>query len=313
VTQYPTRSKEVADPVLIVGSMAFDDLELPSVNAKDVVGGAATYAAYAASLFSPVRVVAVVGEDFPSAVLEDLTARDVDVAGVERAKGKTFRWAGRYSANLSSRETLDTQLNVFADFRPKLPASFTDSPFVLLGNIQPQLQLDVLSQIKAPRFVAADTMNFWISGERKKLGEVLSKIDTLMINDEELRELADIHNIRRAAAAVLKLGPKRLIVKRGEYGAMLFDNEGVFFTPAYPLEDEVDPTGAGDSFAGALLGYLAASGTLDGPCLRRGLRLASAVASFCVEGVGTAKLKAVHRADVLMRLEALRSITKTGG
>ena len=173
MTQYPTRSKEVADPVLIVGSMAFDDLELPSVNAKDVVGGAATYAAYAASLFSPVRIVAVVGEDFPSAVLEDLTARDVDVAGVERAKGKTFRWAGRYSANLSSRETLDTQLNVFADFRPKLPASFTDSPFVLLGNIQPQLQLDVLSQIKAPRFVAADTMNFWISGERKKLGEVL--------------------------------------------------------------------------------------------------------------------------------------------
>jgi sugar/nucleoside kinase (ribokinase family) len=314
MTQYPTRSKEVADPVLIVGSMAFDDLELPSVNAKDVVGGAATYAAYAASLFSPVRIVAVVGEDFPNAVLEDLSARDVDVAGVERAKGKTFRWVGRYASNLASRETLDTQLNVFADFRPKLPASFADSPFVLLGNIQPQLQLDVLSQIKAPRFVAADTMNFWISSERKKLGEVLSKIDTLMINDEELRQLADIHNIRRAAAAVLKLGPKRLIVKRGEYGAMLFDNEGVFFTPAYPLEDEVDPTGAGDSFAGALLGYLAASGTpLDGPCLRRGLRLASAVASFCVEGVGTAKLKAVHRADVMMRLEALRSITKTGG
>jgi sugar/nucleoside kinase (ribokinase family) len=313
MTSYPTRSKETADPVLIVGSMAFDDLELPSINAKDVVGGAATYAAYAASLFSPVRVVAVVGEDFPGSVLEELTDRAVDVAGVERAKGKTFRWAGRYAANLASRETLDTQLNVFADFRPKLPASFVDSPFVLLGNIQPQLQLDVLAQIKTPRFVAADTMNFWISGERKKLGEVLSKIDTLMINDEELRELAEIHNIRRAAAAVLKLGPKRLIVKRGEYGAMLFDKDGVFFTPAYPLEDEIDPTGAGDSFAGALLGYLAASGNLDGPCLRRGLRLASCVASFCVEGVGTAKLKVVERGDVMMRLEALRSITKTGG
>lgn len=313
MTTYPTRSKETADPVLIVGSMAFDDLELPSVNAKDVVGGAATYAAYAASLFSPVRIVAVVGEDFPNAVLEELTARDVDVAGVERAKGKTFRWAGRYASNLASRETLDTQLNVFADFRPKLPQSFVDSPFVLLGNIQPQLQLDVLAQIKAPRFVAADTMNFWISGERKKLGEVLAKIDTLMINDEELRQLADIHNIRRAAAAVLKLGPKRLIVKRGEYGAMLFDKDGVFFTPAYPLEEEIDPTGAGDSFAGALLGYLAAAGTIDGPTLRRGLRLASAVASFCVEGVGAAKLKNVQRADVMMRLEALRSITKTGG
>ena len=313
MTTYPTRSKETAEHVLIVGSMAFDDLELPSVNAKDVVGGAATYAAYAASLFSPVRIVAVVGEDFPTAVLEELTARDVDVAGVERAKGKTFRWAGRYAANLASRETLDTQLNVFADFRPKLPQSFVDSPFVLLGNIQPQLQLDVLTQIKAPRFVAADTMNFWISGERKKLGEVLAKIDTLMINDEELRQLADIHNIRRAAAAVLKLGPKRLIVKRGEYGAMLFDKDGVFFTPAYPLEEEIDPTGAGDSFAGALLGYLAAAGTIDGPTLRRGLRLASAVASFCVEGVGAAKLKNVQRADVMMRLEALRSITKTGG
>jgi sugar/nucleoside kinase (ribokinase family) len=313
MTTYPTRSKEAAEHVLIVGSMAFDDLELPSVNAKDVVGGAATYAAYAASLFAPVRIVAVVGEDFPRSVLEELAERDVDCSGVEHAKGKTFRWAGRYAANLASRETLDTQLNVFADFRPKLPASYSNSPFVLLGNIQPQLQLDVLAQITAPRFVAADTMNFWISGERKKLGEVLSKIDTLMINDEELRQLAEIHNIRRAAAAVRKLGPKRLIVKRGEHGAMLFDDEGVFFSPAYPLEEEIDPTGAGDSFAGALLGYLAAAGTLDGAALRRGLTLASAVASFCVEGVGPAKLKAVHRADVMMRLEALRTLTHAGG
>jgi sugar/nucleoside kinase (ribokinase family) len=313
MSSYATRSKEIADQVLIVGSMAFDDLELPSVNAKDVVGGAATYAAYAASLFAPVRIVAVVGEDFPRTVLEELSSRDVDVAGVELAKGKTFRWAGRYASNLASRETLDTQLNVFADFRPKLPPSFVDSPYVLLGNIQPQLQLDVLGQVKSPRFVAADTMNFWISGERKKLGEVLTKIDTLMINDEELRQLAEIHNIRRAAAAVRKLGPKRLVVKRGEYGAMLFDEDGVFFTPAYPLEDEVDPTGAGDSFAGALLGYLAAVGTLDGASLRRGLTLASAVASFCVEGVGPAKLKAVQRADVMMRVEALRTLTHAGG
>jgi sugar/nucleoside kinase (ribokinase family) len=313
MTMYATRSKEIADHVLIVGSMAFDDLELPSVNAKDVVGGAATYAAYAASLFAPVRIVAVVGEDFPRSVLEELGERDVDCSGVEHAKGKTFRWAGRYASNLASRETLDTQLNVFADFRPKLPQSYTDSPYVLLGNIQPQLQLDVLTQVKAPRFVAADTMNFWISGERKKLGEVLSKIDTLMINDEELRQLAEIHNIRRAAAAVRKLGPKRLVVKRGEYGAMLFDDDGVFFTPAYPLEEEIDPTGAGDSFAGALLGYLAAAGTLDGAALRRGLTLASAVASFCVEGVGPAKLKAVQRADVMMRVEALRTLTHAGG
>jgi len=313
MTSYPTKNKEAADPILIVGSMAFDDLELPSVNAKDVVGGAATYAAYAASLFAPVRIVAVVGEDFPNSVLEELSERDVDVSGVERAKGKTFRWVGRYAQNLASRETLDTQLNVFADFRPKLPPSYADSPYVLLGNIQPQLQLDVLAQVKSPLLVAADTMNFWITGERKKLTEVLSKVDLLVINDEELRELADIHNIRRAAAAVRALGPKRLIVKRGEYGSMLFDDQGVFFMPAYPLEEEIDPTGAGDSFAGALLGYLSAVGTLDGGAVRRGLAFATAVASFCVEGVGPAKLKAIQRADVMMRLEALKTLIHAGG
>src|SRR5882757_7042459 len=181
---YATRSKETADPILIVGSMAFDDLELPSVNAKDVVGGAATYAAYAASLFAPVRIVAVVGEDFPRSVLEELGERDVDCAGVEHAKGKTFRWAGRYAANLASRETLDTQLNVFADFRPKLPEAFRDSKFVLLGNIHPALQLEVLAQTRAPKLVVADTMNFWISGERKALLDVLAKVDALVINYE---------------------------------------------------------------------------------------------------------------------------------
>ncbi|HEY6557115.1 MAG TPA: PfkB family carbohydrate kinase [Polyangiaceae bacterium] len=299
---------ENSSPVLIVGSMAFDDLELPSGNAKDVVGGSATYAAIAASLFAPVRAVAVVGDDFPDAVLKDLSGRGVDVSGVERAAGKTFRWAGRYSENLASRVTLDTQLNVFADFSPKLPARFKDSPFVLLGNIHPALQLDVLSQIQNPRFVAADTMNFWISGERKALGDVLKRIDTLVINDEELRELAEIHNIKRAAAAVRALGPKRLVVKRGEYGSMLFDEHGVFFVPAFPLEDEVDPTGAGDSFAGGLLGCLASSASLDGQALRRALMMASAVASFCVEGVGTKQLTSISRELVLSRLESLRSL-----
>jgi sugar/nucleoside kinase (ribokinase family) len=299
---------ENSSPVLIVGSMAFDDLELPSGAAKDVVGGSATYASIAASLFAPVRAVAVVGDDFPEAVLKDLNGRGVDVSGIERAAGKTFRWAGRYSENLASRVTLDTQLNVFADFSPKLPARFKDSPFVLLGNIHPALQLDVLSQIQSPRFVAADTMNFWISGERKALGDVLKRIDTLVINDEELRELAEIHNIKRAAAAVRALGPKRLVVKRGEYGSMLFDEHGVFFVPAFPLEDEVDPTGAGDSFAGGLLGYLASSGSLDGQALRRALMMASAVASFCVEGVGTQRLAGITRDAVMSRLESLRSL-----
>lgn len=299
-----------AHPVLIVGSMAFDDLELPSENAKNVVGGAATYAAYAASLFAPVRVVAVVGRDFPDTELVELSRRGVDVAGVERKEGKTFRWAGRYAANLSSRTTLDTQLNVFADFKPRLPDAYRDSPFVLLGNIQPGLQLEVLEQARAPKLVAADTMNFWISGERPTLLKVLSRVDVLVINDEEARQLAEEHNIKRAARAILGMGPKRLIIKRGEYGAMLFDGTSVFFAPAYPLENEVDPTGAGDTFAGALLGFLASQSNLDTGTLKRALMTATAVASFCVEGVGTRRTRDLTRNDVAARLDELRTLVR---
>jgi sugar/nucleoside kinase (ribokinase family) len=303
--------KEVhrGEPVLVVGSMAFDDLQLPSVTATDVVGGAATYASLAISLFAPARIVAVVGKDFPQAVLEDLGKRGVDTSGIERAEGKTFRWTGRYADNLSSRTTLDTQLNVFADFRPKLPDHFRDSAFVLLGNIHPALQLEVLEQVKQPRLVMCDTMNYWIEGERKTLGRVLERIDLLVINDEELRLLAGEHNVRRAAQAVLGLGPKRLVVKRGEYGAMLFDEHGMFFAPAYPLEQEIDPTGAGDTFAGSLLGYVAREGSVDGSTLRRGLMMAATVASFCVEDVGTRRLERLTRGDVAERLEALRVLT----
>jgi sugar/nucleoside kinase (ribokinase family) len=303
-----TRPREQAQPLLIVGSMAFDDLDLPSEKARDVVGGSATYAAIAASLFAPSRIVAVVGEDFPDKALETLRERGVDCAGVERARGKTFRWWGRYADNLSSRTTLDTQLNVFADFRPVLPDAFKDSPFVMLGNIHPALQLEVLAQVRSPRLVVADTMNFWIDGERKLLCEVLSKLDLLVINDEELRQLAGMHNIRRAAAAVRKLGPKRLVVKRGEYGALLFDDQGTFFTPAYPLEEEIDPTGAGDTFAGALLGYLANVGDLDTPTIKRGMMMASAVASFCVEDVGTRRVERLTRQDLANRLDELRQL-----
>jgi sugar/nucleoside kinase (ribokinase family) len=296
------------DPILIVGSMAFDDLDLPTGAARDVVGGSATYAAIAASLFAPARIVAVVGDDFPGLVLERLGGRGIDTSGVERAAGKTFRWAGRYSQNLASRTTLDTQLNVFADFRPKLPESYRSSPIVLLGNIHPALQLEVLGQIRAPRFVAADTMNFWIEGERNALGQVLSRVDALMINDEELRQLAGEHNIARAARAVRALGPKRLIVKRGEYGAMLFDDQGTFFAPAFPLETEIDPTGAGDTFAGALLGQLAQAREIDHQALRRALMFAAAVASFCVEDIGTRRLEQITREDVTRRLDALHRL-----
>jgi sugar/nucleoside kinase (ribokinase family) len=299
-------------PLLIVGSMAFDDLDLPSEKARDVVGGSATYASLAASHFAPVRIVAVVGEDFPSATLADLEKRGVDVSGVERTKGRTFRWWGRYADDLQSRTTLDTQLNVFADFKPKLPAAFADSPYLFLGNIHPALQLDVLAQVRSPKLVAADTMNFWIEGERKLLGDVLKKLDLLVVNDEELRQLAGIHNVTRAARAVLAMGPKKLVVKRGEYGALLFDAEGCFFVPAYPLEDEIDPTGAGDSFAGALLGVLAEAGRLDRSVLVRALHTASTVASFCVEGVGTKSLLALTRDTIRARQAALRVLVHPG-
>jgi sugar/nucleoside kinase (ribokinase family) len=295
-------------PLLIIGSMAFDDLELPTGSEKDVVGGAATYAAYAASLYTAARIVAVVGADFPEGTLTALAGRGVDVGGVERSTGKTFRWAGRYSQNLASRETLDTQLNVFADFSPRLPAAFRSSPFVLLGNIHPALQLEVLSQVTAPRLVAADTMNFWIDGESKKLREVLARIDTLVINDEEIRQLAGDHNIRRAARAVRAMGPRRLIVKRGDAGAFLFDEHGIFFAPAYPLETEIDPTGAGDTFAGAAIGFIARQNRLDATTLRQAVMIGSVVASFCVEGVGTRALAEVNHKAIAARLEDLKAL-----
>jgi len=297
-------------PVLIVGSMAFDDLTLPTATVTDVVGGAATYAALATSLFAPARVVAVVGTDFPEPVLQDLQHRGIDTAGVCRAQGRTFRWAGRYSDDLSSRVTLDTQLNVFADFRPVLPPAYRDSAFLLLANIHPTLQLEVLDQVTVARLVATDTMNFWIEGERPALEAVLKRTHTLVINDEELRQLAEQHNLRKAAAAALKLGPQRLIVKRGEYGAMLFDEHGIFFTPPYPLDRELDPTGAGDTFAGALLGYLAQADDLSPRTVRRALLTAATVASFNVEDIGTRRLQSLTRPEVEHRLGLLEAITR---
>lgn len=300
-------------PVLIVGSLAFDDLEMPSGTFNDVIGGAATYSAIAASLLGPVRIVGVVGEDFPDAMLADLDRRGVDTAGVERAKGKSFRWRGRYSPDLASRETLDTQLNVFADFRPKIPASFKSTPVVLLGNIHPALQLEVLAQIDKPRLVVADTMNFWITGEPKLLGDVLAKVDLLVINDEEARQLSGIHNLVKAAKDIMKRGPSRLIVKRGEHGALYFDSHGAFFAPAYPLEEVLDPTGAGDSFAGGLIGYVARVGDLEPHTMRRAMYFGSALGSFCVEGIGPRRLLEVTSSDLEKRMKAFMSLVETGG
>ena len=322
--------------LLIVGSVAFDDLELPVTPSaagaqwkkhENVWGGSASYASLAASLFTPVDLVAVIGEDFPQKNLADLKERGVDVTGVERAKGKSFRWAGRYDATLSSRTTLDTQLNVFADFRPRIPAHSRRAPLVLLGNIHPALQIEVLDQCEAdghkPKLVVADTMNFWIQGERATLTKLLQRVDVLVINDEEARELGGHHNVSRAAQAIRKMGPKHLVVKRGEYGALLFDGHetqvtggareaGVFFAPAYPLEDVLDPTGAGDTFAGGFLGYLAhvdsQGGAIDRTAMRRAIVAGSAMASFCVEAVGPARLLTLVGNDLRGRLAAFKQL-----
>jgi sugar/nucleoside kinase (ribokinase family) len=304
-----------SSPLLIVGSIAFDDLDLPTGQHRDVLGGAATYSSLAASLLArgAVRVVGIVGQDFPEAHLADLRARGVDTAGVERAAGKTFRWHGRYSDDLASRTTLDTQLNVFADFSPKIPSAYQKSAFVLLGNIHPRLQVDVVHQTHQPRLVAADTMNFWIEREPAALGEMLEHVDLLVINDEEARQLSGISNLVRAAADVRKRGPKALVVKRGEFGALLFDDAGTFFVPAYPLEEVLDPTGAGDSFAGGMLGYLASRDEVSPGSLRRALFFAAAMGSFCVEGIGPSRLLSLQRADLATRIAAFARLVDYGG
>ena len=304
-----------AHPLLIVGSIAFDDLDMPSGEHRDVWGGAATYSSLSAALLTRggVRVVGIVGDDFPDAHLAALASRGVDTAGVERAAGRTFRWHGRYSSDLASRTTLDTQLNVFADFSPKIPAAYRGSAFVLLGNIHPRLQVDVLEQAQRPKLVAADTMNFWIDREPTALAEMLRRVDLLVINDEEARQLSGIHNLVRAAADIRKRGPKMLVVKRGEFGALLFDDAGIFFVPAYPLEDVLDPTGAGDSFAGGLMGYLASRGDTSPAALRQAMFFASALGSFCVEGIGPERLLALGRADVAARIASFARLVDYGG
>ena len=302
-------------PLLIVGSIAFDDLDMPTGHYRDVLGGAATYSSLAASLVGRggVRIVGVGGSDFPEVHIAALRSRGVDTAGIERAAGRTFRWHGRYSNDLASRTTLDTQLNVFADFSPRLPDTYRGTPFVLLGNIHPRLQIDLVEQAQRPTLVAADTMNFWIEGEPTALAEVLRRVDLLLINDEEARQLSGIHNLVRAAADIRKRGPKMLVIKRGEFGAMLFDSAGTFFVPGYPLEEVLDPTGAGDSFAGGLMGYLASQGTVTPAAVRRAMFFASTLGSFCVEGIGPERLLAIGRAEVAARIASFAELVDYGG
>jgi sugar/nucleoside kinase (ribokinase family) len=287
--------------VLVVGSVALDSVETPVAKHVDILGGSASFFSVTASILVPVRLVAVVGQDFPEEHIELFRSRKVDVTGLQRAAGRTFRWSGRYLPDMVRRETLDTQLNVFADFRPQLPAPFRDSPYLFLANIDPDLQEQVLKQVDHPKLVACDTMNFWITGKLASLKHVLRSVGVLLLNDEEARQLSGEHSLLKAAAAIRKLGPGRVVVKRGDAGALLFDEAGMFWAPAYPLDNVVDPTGAGDSFAGGFVSYLAHTDDLRPAELRRAMIYGSAIASFCVEDFSLNRFRTLERAEVVQR------------
>jgi sugar/nucleoside kinase (ribokinase family) len=295
--------------ILVVGSVAFDSIKTPFGERDKILGGSATYFSVAASFFTDVRVVAVVGEDFTAAEEAVFYERQIDLSDLERVAGQnSFLWKGEYGYDLNVAKTIDTQLNVFADFKPKLSDAARKMPYLFLGNIQPQLQTEVRQQVAA-KIVAADTMNYWIDNAKDDLLEMLKGIDILIINDAEARELADEANIIRAARRILTLGPKRLVVKRGEYGAAMFSPESYFAVPAYPLEDVFDPTGAGDTFAGGFMGYLAACDSTEEATLRRAIIYGSVMASFNVEQFSCERLRDLTLDDITSRFRELQRIT----
>lgn len=298
--------------LLVVGSVAIDWIITPRAERPESVGGSATFFAMAASYLSQVRLVGVVGKDFPEYAIGDLRAAGVDLSGLEVVQdGLTFRWKGRYHDNMNDRTTLETHLNVFEHFQPRLPTAFRDSEYAFLANIQPRLQEDVFRQIGRPRLVGLDTMNLWISIANDDLRSVLKHVDVLTLNDEEARQLSGEHNIVKAARAVRAMGPRNVVVKRGENGALLFDADGEMFSaPALPLDEVVDPTGAGDSFAGGFMGYLARPGIEPtGGALRTAMIYGSVMASFCVEGFSYDNLKGLDRATIQRRFEQFSSLT----
>lgn len=294
--------------LLIVGSVGLDTVETHVGRREEILGGAASYSSVAASFLAPPRLVGVVGSDFPDRHVAFLKSRHVDLAGLEVAEGKSFRWSGRYAPDFSSRTTLDTQLNVFQAFKPKLPPAWTDSEFVFLANIDPELQIDVLGQVNKPRFVACDTMNFWIEGKREALGRLLAKVDMLLLNDEEARQLSGLSNLPAAARAIRKMGPSAVVIKRGDAGALLFHEGGVFAAPAYPIETVVDPTGAGDSFAGGFMGWLARMGGTTPADIRTALVLGSVLASYCVEDFSLDRFESLDLTAVRERFNAFADL-----
>lgn len=296
--------------LLVVGSVAFDAIETPLGKVDRTLGGAASYFALAASHFTPVQIVAVVGDDFTKKEEAVFRGRKIDLEGVERAPGKSFFWSGRYSQNMNERTTLATELNVFADFRPTLPESYRNSQFVFLGNIDPTLQRSVLQQMRRqPKVAALDTMNYWISGTPEALRQALKNIHILMINDDETRQLTGEHNLLRAAKAVFKMGPKTLVIKRGEHGALMIHDKFIFSVPAFPLEEVHDPTGAGDSFAGGFMGYLASVGRINERTLRSAMVYGSVVGSFTVERFGVERLASVTRREISARARLFSKLT----
>ncbi len=295
--------------ILVVGSVAFDSVETPFGKADDVLGGSATYFSTSASYFTDVSLVAVVGEDFPDEHVAVLEERGVDLEGLTRVPGETFRWKGRYDFDLNQAHTLETHLNVFSDFNPVLPESYRDAEFLFLANIDPELQLKVLEQVKNPKFIACDTMNFWIESKPEVLGELFKKVDLVVINEGEAREFAGEASLVKAAAKIMDGGPRILIVKRGEYGALMFNGPSIFSAPAYPLEDIFDPTGAGDTFAGGLMGYIANTGDITEEGLRQAIIFGSTMASFNVEAFSLDRLKSLTRQEINARFGEFKRLT----
>ncbi|MFN3907706.1 MAG: PfkB family carbohydrate kinase [Flavobacterium sp.] len=298
--------------LLIVGTVAFDAIETPFGKTDKILGGAATFIGLSASHFSlNAAIVSVVGEDFPKAYLQLLQQRNIDISGIEIVKGgKTFYWKGKYHNDLNSRDTLVTELNVLADFNPKVPVAYQDADVVMLGNLHPNIQISVLDQMtQKPKLVVLDTMNFWMDCALAELKEVMKRVDVITINDEEARQLSGEYSLVKAAKVIHEMGPKYVVIKKGEHGALLFHNQEVFFAPALPLEEVFDPTGAGDTFAGGFSGYLAQSGNISFNNMKNAIIQGSNLASFCVEKFGTERMENLSKEEVNQRLQQFKSLT----
>jgi sugar/nucleoside kinase (ribokinase family) len=296
--------------VLVVGSVALDSVETPFGKADNALGGSGTFFSASASHFSPVQLVGIIGSDYPIDSLKSkFGSRPIDLAGLEHAEGASFRWRGRYRHDLNVAETLETHLGVFSNFHPKIPEQFRNAPFVFLGNIDPRLQLDVLTQVAKPKLVACDTMNFWIESRRPDLLKLLEHVDLVTLNDAEARQLTDQFNLVKAARWIMDRGPKHVLIKKGEHGAFMFTASSIFFAPAFPLEAVFDPTGAGDSFAGGFMGYLARSGDMSEASLRRAVVYGSAMGSFAVEKFSIDRLLEITPEEIKQRVRDIHQLT----